>query len=69
MIEGAGAANGGIVLTYGIWSSCTFRMKRCSRYPEMIVSVELNDGTFVAPWSLHEDTVNHRSSAARASLT
>jgi sugar phosphate isomerase/epimerase len=24
------------------------------------VSVELNDGTFEAPWSLHEDTVNHR---------
>jgi len=22
--------------------------------------VELNDGTFQAPWSLHEDTVNHR---------
>jgi sugar phosphate isomerase/epimerase len=22
--------------------------------------VELNDGTFEAPWSLHEDTVNHR---------
>ena len=25
-----------------------------------IVSIELNDGTFEAPWSLHEDTVNHR---------
>jgi sugar phosphate isomerase/epimerase len=22
--------------------------------------VELNDGTFEAPWSLHEDTINHR---------
>jgi len=27
---------------------------------QYIVSVELNDGTFTAPWSLHEDTVNHR---------
>jgi sugar phosphate isomerase/epimerase len=25
-----------------------------------IVGVELNDGTFAAPWSLHEDTINHR---------
>jgi len=25
-----------------------------------IVGVELNDGTFEAPWSLHEDTINHR---------
>jgi sugar phosphate isomerase/epimerase len=22
--------------------------------------VELNDGTFEAPWCLHEDTINHR---------
>jgi sugar phosphate isomerase/epimerase len=22
--------------------------------------VELNDGTFHSPWSLHEDTINHR---------
>jgi sugar phosphate isomerase/epimerase len=27
---------------------------------ECVVSVELNDGTFQAPWSLHEDTINHR---------
>ena len=28
--------------------------------PRYVVGVELNDGTFKAPWSLHEDTVNHR---------
>jgi sugar phosphate isomerase/epimerase len=28
--------------------------------PGYVVGVELNDGTFKAPWSLHEDTVNHR---------
>ena len=22
--------------------------------------MEINDGTFEAPWSLHEDTINHR---------
>ena len=28
--------------------------------PHCITSVELNDGTLECPWSLHEDTVNHR---------
>jgi hypothetical protein len=27
---------------------------------EYIVNIELNDGTFEAPWGLHEDTINHR---------
>jgi sugar phosphate isomerase/epimerase len=32
-----------------------------SRVPlKHIVGVEINDGTFTAPWSLHEDTINHR---------
>lgn len=26
----------------------------------MLISVEINDGTFEALWSLHEDTINHR---------
>ena len=35
--------------------------ERISRIPKKyLISVELNDGTFEAPWSLHEDTVNHR---------
>ena len=25
-----------------------------------VTCVELNDGTFTCPWSLHEDTINHR---------
>jgi sugar phosphate isomerase/epimerase len=27
---------------------------------QYITSIKLNDGTFEAPWSLHENTVNHR---------
>jgi len=25
-----------------------------------MLAVEINDGTFECPWSLHEDTINHR---------
>jgi sugar phosphate isomerase/epimerase len=61
MIEGAGAANGGIIfdlwhiVKLGIAYEEVFRVA-----PQNVVSVELNDGTFHAPWSLHEDTINHR---------
>ena len=61
MIEGAGAKNGGIVLD--LWHIVKLRIP----YAEVksiplqhLVSVELNDGTFEALWSLHEDTINHR---------
>ena len=61
MIEGAGAKNGGIVLD--LWHIVKLHIpyEEVSAIPlEYLVSVELNDGTFEAPWSLHEDTVNHR---------
>jgi sugar phosphate isomerase/epimerase len=61
MIEGAGATNGGVL--FDLWHLAKMRVP----YDELrqvplkwIVGVELNDGTFVAPWSLHEDTINHR---------
>jgi sugar phosphate isomerase/epimerase len=61
MVEGAGAKNGGIA--WDMWHIAKMRipyedvaatLKRCE------VSVEINDGTFDAPWDLVEDTVNHR---------
>jgi len=61
MIEGAGAKNGGIVLD--LWHIVKLRIPyaEVNSIPlQYLVSVELNDGTFEAPWSLHEDTVNHR---------
>jgi sugar phosphate isomerase/epimerase len=61
LVEGAGASNAGICLD--TWHIVKLKIPydelRCipSQY---ITSVELNDGTFDCPWSLHEDTVNHR---------
>ena len=61
MVEGAGASNGGIVLD--LWHIVKLKIPydKLGRIPlKFLVSVELNDGTFEAPWSLHEDTINHR---------
>ena len=61
MIEGAGAKNGGII--FDLWHVVKLGIpyEEVSRVPlRHIVSAEINDGTFTAPWSLHEDTINHR---------
>ena len=61
MIERAGAKNGGII--FDLWHVAKLGVpyEEVSRVPvQSIVSVEINDGTFTAPWSLHEDTINHR---------
>ena len=61
MIVGAGAKNGGIV--FDLWHLVKLGIpyEAVAKFPSgYVVGVELNDGTFKAPWSLHEDTVNHR---------
>jgi len=61
MVEHAGAANGGIALD--LWHIVKLKIPydEVARIPlNRITSIELNDGTFEAPWSLHEDTINHR---------
>jgi sugar phosphate isomerase/epimerase len=61
LVRGAGQPNGGIV--FDMWHIAKLRIPydEIARVPrEYVVSVELNDGTFEAPWSLHEDTINHR---------
>jgi sugar phosphate isomerase/epimerase len=61
MIEGAGAPNGGII--FDLWHIAKLRIPYADigRVPlKYVVCVEINDGTFEAPWSLLEDTVNHR---------
>ena len=61
MVKATGASNGGIifdlwhVVKLGIPYEEVFRVP-----PEYVVGVELNDGILIAPWSLHEDTINHR---------
>jgi len=61
MVKGAGAENGGII--FDLWHIVKLGLpyEEVFRVPQQyVVSVELNDGTFHAPWSLHEDTINHR---------
>jgi sugar phosphate isomerase/epimerase len=61
MVQGAAAANGGI--SFDLWHIVKLGIpyEEVARVPlEYIISIELNDGTFQAPWDLHEDTVNHR---------
>jgi sugar phosphate isomerase/epimerase len=61
MLQGAGAKNGGIL--FDLWHLAKMGVphEEIARFPlEYLFAVELNDGTFKAPWSLHEDTINHR---------
>lgn len=61
LIEGAGQANGGIVLDLWHLVKLGISYEQVARIPlPYLTSVELSDGTFSAPWSLHEDTINHR---------
>ena len=61
MVRGAGAANGGIILDTWHVAKLGIPCEQVARIPrEYLLGVELNDGTYKAPWSLHEDTINHR---------
>jgi len=61
MVQGAGQPNGGIAFDMWHFAKLGISNEDVSRVPQQyIVSVELNDGTFHCPWSLHEDTINHR---------
>ena len=61
LVEGAGAANGGLCLDTWHIVKLKIPFDRVRKIPpQYITSVELNDGTYECPWSLHEDTVNHR---------
>lgn len=66
MVQGAGAHNGGII--FDLWHLVKLGIpyEEVSRVPmEYVVGIELNDGTVKAPWSLHEDTINHRAALRR----
>lgn len=61
LVRGAGAKNGGIILDTWHVVKLGIAYETVARMPgECLLGVELNDGTFQAPWSLHEDTINHR---------
>jgi len=61
MVKGAGASNCGII--FDLWHLVKLGIpyEEVCRVPmDCVVGVELNDGTVHSPWSLHEDTINHR---------
>jgi sugar phosphate isomerase/epimerase len=61
LVQGAGAPNGGIC--FDLWHIVKLGIPydKVARVPlKYMLGVEINDGTFKAPWSLHEDTINHR---------
>ncbi len=61
MISGAGAKNGGIGIDLWHMVKLGIPYEDVARIPkEYLLAIEINDGTFTAPWSLHEDTINHR---------
>jgi len=61
LVTESGAANGGICLDTWHIVKLKIPFDQLRRIPsQYLTSVELNDGTFDCPWSLHEDTVNHR---------
>ncbi|HXQ25169.1 MAG TPA: sugar phosphate isomerase/epimerase family protein [Candidatus Acidoferrales bacterium] len=61
LVDGAGAKNGGIC--FDLWHITKLKIpyEKVARVPlKYMLAVEINDGTHECPWSLHEDTVNHR---------
>jgi sugar phosphate isomerase/epimerase len=59
MVEGN--ANGGLCLDLWHIVKLGIPYEKVAAIPgNYVTSIELNDGTFQAPWSLHEDTINHR---------
>jgi sugar phosphate isomerase/epimerase len=61
MVECAGAANGGIILDTWHIAKLGIPYEKVGEIPaQYLISVELDDGTYKAPWSLLEDTIHHR---------
>jgi len=61
LVEGADSTNGGIVLDLWHIVKLGIPYEEVGRVPsQWLVSVELDDGTLEAPWSLREDCSNHR---------
>jgi sugar phosphate isomerase/epimerase len=61
LVTSADAPNGGIVLDLWHLVKLGIPYQDVARFPmRFIGGIEINDGTFTAPWSLFEDTINHR---------
>jgi sugar phosphate isomerase/epimerase len=61
MVQGANAKNGGIMIDLWHMVKLGIPYEDIAAIPSRyLLGIELNDGTLQCPWSLHEDTVNHR---------
>jgi len=61
LVQGADAKNGGIIID--LWHMVKMGVPYSAIAaipPRFLGGIEINDGTFTAPWSMVEDTVNHR---------
>lgn len=61
MVQGADAENGGIMIDLWHMVKLGISYEDVARIPSRyLLGIEINDGTLECPWSLHEDTINHR---------
>ena len=61
MVRGADADNGGIMIDLWHMVKLGVPYEDVARIPsKYLLGIEINDGTLTCPWSLHEDTINHR---------
>ena len=61
MVRGAEAKNGGIMIDLWHMVKLGVPYEDVARIPpQYLLGIEINDGTLQCPWSLHEDTINHR---------
>jgi sugar phosphate isomerase/epimerase len=61
LVAGADADNGGIIIDLWHMVKMGIGYDDIARIPARFLGgIEINDGTFKAPWDLHTDTINHR---------
>ena len=61
LVAGAAAGNGGIIIDLWHMVKMGVAYDDIARIPARYLgAIEINDGTFSAPWDLHTDTINHR---------
>jgi len=61
MLKGADAMNGGVMLDLWHIVKLGISYEDVAAIPaRFLLGAELDDGTLKCPWSLHEDTINHR---------
>jgi len=69
LVAGAGATNGGIMFEPWHMAKMGISNDELARVPsEYLLGAELDDGTREAPWSLQEDTINHRKLCGEGQL-